>query len=138
MKPAACVLLPTYNTDAEILAISRKGDITQWGIPGGKQEKDESNLSCAQREIHEECCLLLDKTFLIPIYSGPCYGKDGRNFWVTTYLYEATTKFELCVPEEGYFLKPMELVDLCYTDTSPFAAYNIEVRKAWRSYKTAV
>lgn len=134
MQPAACVIVPTGNSPEEIFAISRRNDFTQWGIPGGKQEDNESNLNCAHREINEECGLILDNTRLLPIYSGVCHGKDGRDFWVTTYLYEGTYSNEI-IAEDEFQVKPMELTTLCDEAVSPFAAYNRSVLAAWRSYK---
>jgi 8-oxo-dGTP pyrophosphatase MutT (NUDIX family) len=133
LLPAACVLLPTQNTIEEILAISRRNDTTQWGIPGGKQDSDECNVDCALREISEECGLVLDKTLLIPLYSGACYGKDGRHFWVTTYLYPKPRRVRY-LAEEGFEIKPMEIETLCNPEVSPFSDYNIKVRDAWRAY----
>lgn len=132
-NPAACVLLPTLNRLEEVLAISRRDDFTQWGIPGGKIEKYETNLDGAVREIHEECGLALQPYHLQPIFSGPCYGTDGRDFWVTTYLYTAGFN---SVPkaEEGFQIKPMHIEELCDILTSPFAHYNRHVREAWRAF----
>lgn len=133
-EPAVCVLLPTYNTIEEILGISRRNDFTQWGIPGGKVDPGESNLDAAMREIMEECSLRLDPVFLQPLYTGPCYGKDGRDFWVTCYLYELPV-LEVPVPEEGLKIQPMELLTLCNEVHSPFAPYNRNVISAWRAFK---
>lgn len=133
-EPAACVLLPTLIRIEEVLAVSRRNDFTLWGIPGGKQERYETNLDCALREICEETQLLLRPHHLQPIYSGPCYGADGRNFWVTTYLYHGG----FCsVPkaEEGFHLMPMHIDELCDVLRSPFAAYNRKVREAWRAFQ---
>ena len=131
---AACVLLPTLNRLEEVLAISRRNDFTQWGIPGGKAERHETNLDTAMREIHEEMGLMLQSYHLHPIYSGPCYGADGRNFWVTTYLYEAGFN-SAPKAEEGFQIKPMHIDELCSVLASPFAAYNRKVREAWRAFK---
>jgi len=133
-EPAACVLLPTLNRLEEVLAISRRNDFTQWGIPGGKVERHETNLDAAIREIVEETGLRLQPHHLQPIYSGPCYGEDGRDFWVTTYLYGAGFN-SAPQAEDGFQIKPMHIDELCSVLASPFAAYNRHVREAWRAFR---
>ena len=132
-EPAACVIIPTGRRIEDIYAISRRNDFTKWGIPGGKQELDESNVDCAAREIHEELCLWIDKTKLIPIYSGACYGKDGRNFWVTTYLHPKPYT-DYIATEEGFSTRAVDMGYLCDPEHSPFFEYNIKARDAWRAF----
>lgn len=132
---ASCVVVPTGNTIEEILAISRRNNPNKWGIPGGKQDPSESSAVCACRELGEELGLFLNPSDLIPIYSGPCYGADGRNFWVTTYLLDDLFSGMVESPEEGLLVKPFEIVALCNENVSPFAAYNQHVVAAWRSLK---
>lgn len=135
-EPAACVVIPTGNAIEEILAISRRNDFTKWGIPGGKQDSGESNVECACREIHEELGIRFNPVNLIPLYSGPCYGADGRDFWVTSYLLNGIIRGSFIVrPEDGFQVQPMELIELCNEKTSPFAHYNQHVVSAWRSLK---
>jgi 8-oxo-dGTP pyrophosphatase MutT (NUDIX family) len=129
---AACIVIPTGNTIEEILAISRRNDFTKWGIPGGKQDPGESNAVCACREIGEELGIFLAPEDLIPLYSGACYGADGRDFWVTTYLLNDIFSGMVESPEEGLWVKPMEIITLCSETLSPFAYYNQNVVAAWR------
>ena len=135
MRPATCVLLPTRWDTEHILAISRRNDTTQWGIPGGKVDPGESNIHAAMREIKEECGLVLDPRYLEPIYVGPCYGKDGRDFWVTTYLFADAWNAEDVATEEGLVVREFHLRELCNLLTSPFAPYNQNVLAAWRTFK---
>jgi len=132
--PAACVLIPT-GVPEQILAISRRNDFTKWGIPGGKQDSGESNLECAVREIYEECRVWLDAAKLHPIYSGACHGKDGKHYWVTTYLDPNPYLAEI-TPEEGFRIKVMYMDVLCDQEYSPFFEYNIKVRNAWKEFLT--
>ncbi len=132
LNPAVCVILPTRNTIEELLAVSRRNDPTQWGIPGGKVDKMEVNVNAAIREIYEETGLTVWAYNLQPIYSGPCFGKDGQDFWVTTYL--ASEWGGEIKAEAGLLIKPMEIEALCDWDVSPFAAYNRSVRLAWRAF----
>ncbi len=134
-EQAACVVIPTGNTIEEILAVSRRNDTTKWGIPGGKQDPGESNAMCACREIAEELGIFLAPEDLTPLYSGPCYGADGRDFWVTTYLLEGTFYSTAGESEEGLLIKPVEIITLCNENISPFAHYNQHVVAAWRLLK---
>ncbi len=131
---AACVLLPTEAWREEILAISRPKDPTMWGMPGGKQDPGESNLNTAKREVREEVGIDISGMLLVPIYSGPCFGKDGVDYWVTTYLPDQTFSTAEIKPEEGLIVQRMSIVDLCRTTNSPFADYNRSVMMAWRRY----
>ena len=134
LEIGVCIVLPTGNTIEEVLAISRRNDPTQWGLPGGKLDPFETNMEALLREVEEECDLELEDRYCQPIYSGVCYGKDGRDFWVTTYLYEAGWAGEKAM-EKGFELKRVEMLWLCNELNSPFAAYNRNVISAWRAYK---
>lgn len=135
MKLAACIIIPTGRTIEEVLAISRRNDITQWGLPGGKQDPGESNVQCACREVEEELGITFFPRDLIPLYSGACYGADGKDFWVTTYLLNDTFSGAVVDVEEGLAVKPMEMIDLCNPAASPFASYNLNVFSAWRALR---
>lgn len=132
-QPAACIVIPTGNTIEEILAISRRNDFTRWGIPGGKQDPGESNVECACREILEEVGIQVYPADLIPLYTGACYGADGKHFWVTAYLLKEPFTGMITDVEEGFRVKPMELLDLCDDSVSPFSSYNRKVLYAWNT-----
>jgi len=140
LEQAACVLLPCSQPE-NILAISRRNDTSQWGIPGGKVDPGETNLSAAVREIAEETGLTLPPELLHPVYAGVCYGQDGRNFWVTTYCVDLPprdwTAEPSLQPEPGFELKIMSMAALCDHAISPFASYNEHVTRAWQSYRNA-
>lgn len=51
-KLAACVLI--VSEDGMVLAVSRKDDPTQMGLPGGKVDPYESPIEAAGRELYEE------------------------------------------------------------------------------------
>jgi ADP-ribose pyrophosphatase YjhB (NUDIX family) len=129
LKYGTCVVLPTANTSEEVLAVSRRNDPTQWGIPGGNLELGESAQDAAIREILEETGLTIVAGVLIPLYAGLCYGADGQDYWVSSYLapfYTGTPR-----AEEGFFIKTMQLEELCNATVSPFAQYNHKVRASW-------
>ncbi|MEX0748853.1 MAG: NUDIX hydrolase [Candidatus Saccharimonadales bacterium] len=52
MRLAGCII---RNDEGEILLIHRNTpDLTQWELPGGKVETDETEAAAAQREVEEE------------------------------------------------------------------------------------
>lgn len=51
-KRAVTILL--HNEDGKILAVSRKNDVTDFGIPGGRVEKGETDKAAIIREVMEE------------------------------------------------------------------------------------
>jgi len=133
-EQGVCVVLPTLNKDREVLAISRRNSTTQFGLPGGKVERFESNLDAVIRETDEECKLRLRPHLLIPLFVGACFGADGRHYWVTTYLYEGGFDSAPEAGEEDFILNPMLMDDLCKKEISPFAHYNQQVLGAWNRY----
>ena len=49
-----------YSKEANlILAVHRKGDVTAWGLPGGRSDKGEKSIDTAIREFEEETPYLL-------------------------------------------------------------------------------
>jgi len=49
-----------YDKQANlILAVHRKGDVTAWGLPGGKSDNGEKSIDAAIREFEEETPYLL-------------------------------------------------------------------------------
>ena len=56
VKTAVCVL---YEKDGQFLSVSRKDDPTDFGLPGGKLDEDETLIQCARRELLEETGYLL-------------------------------------------------------------------------------
>jgi len=127
MKQAVCVVIK--NKQGQYLAVSRRNDFTQWGFPGGKVDPGESNVEAAARETYEETGYYPFTKGLIPIYSGVCLGKDGCNFWVTTYMldelvFRSNIHFN---PEEGLTIKWVDSYLLTDSEQCPFANYNREV-----------
>jgi 8-oxo-dGTP pyrophosphatase MutT (NUDIX family) len=136
MKQAVCVVI--QDRISRFLAVSRRYDTTQWGFPGGKVDPGESNVEAAAREVYEETGYYPFTKSLIPIYSGVCLGKDGCDFWVTTYMLD-----ELVVrsnihfnPEEGLAIKWVTENVLTDSIHCPFAEYNKEVFLKINQYVT--
>jgi len=78
---AACVVVLSSVGDGSVLAITKKDDYANIGLPGGKLEPNEHPRDAAVRECYEETGLMVDKESLIPVYCGP-----GRTTVSITYL----------------------------------------------------
>lgn len=137
MKQAVCLIIT--STRGRYFAVSRRYDITQWGFPGGKVDPGESHDEAIIRETKEEIGFFVDKTQIVPIYSGLCEGKDGHDFWVTTYLYIPTVLEDFLLGnvtlEEGLtgaFATGDDLVSAAF---SPFNFYNDEALTAVDKYR---
>lgn len=71
MKPfAACVLL--LNPVGHVLQVTRRDDLEDWGLPGGKlEEEDRGSLRAAgKRELWQEARVSVEVDDLIPLYTG--------------------------------------------------------------------
>lgn len=127
MKKAVCILIEDY--DGNIIAVSRRNSITSFGLPGGKVDPGESHETAICRELFEETGITIrDLSAMVPLYVGPCYGKDGNDFWTTTYFIEmqhCDVPLTLGTREEGIIVLRTDFRTLC--SSSPFADYNIEV-----------
>lgn len=83
-KPAACML--HVRDDGKILAVSRKDNHEDFGLPGGKVDGDEPGWLTVVREVQEETGLLVMGVNSKPIFT------DGDSltgkYLVETYLVE--------------------------------------------------
>lgn len=100
--------------DGLILAVSRRGQPTQFGLPGGKVDPGETFAEAAARELKEETGLTIEDPSLI--YSDICPGEvTYRN-----HVFQGRTSGEICA-EEGLVVKYVTKEVLI---AGPFGGYN--------------
>lgn len=110
-KFAATVLI---IKDGKVLAVSRKDNHKDFGLPGGKLDKGESFLEAAIRELKEETGLIAHKVRHVFTHD------DGYGYIVATFIAEEYSG-ELRVlskKETGKieWVIPQVLLDGCFSD----------------------
>jgi len=89
----ACVLV--INKDGRILSVSRKGSLSDWGLPGGHLLEIEEPIIGANRELQEETGLIIPIRDLIFLHRSPAWAnqesysvpRDIKSEIVETFLY---------------------------------------------------
>lgn len=132
-KPAACVLV--MSPTRKILAVTRKGDNTDWGLPGGKADPGETARDAAVRELYEETGLRVYAEDLEPIYTAPAGGpyKDSK-YLCTTYIAHDWEGYPR--PEPGTdclveYVDPMKLIEGSFGDYNLMVLTHCAYRLVW-------
>lgn len=115
MKQAVCVVILNFD---KVLAVSRRGELASWGLPGGKADLGETLKQALIREVKEETHCILDENLLEEIYSR----KEGE-YSVVTYLYKGIVK-DFKQGDAG----PVSWVTWDDLIKGPFGDYNKEVK----------
>lgn len=84
---AVCALILRPNN--KVLAVSRKTDLNNFGLPGGKVELMESELEALIREVKEETGLKLTEVYYL------YHSIDSQDYGVTTTYVKQKAKFQL-------------------------------------------
>lgn len=122
LRHAACVIV--LNEDYDILSVSRRGQPSAYGLPGGKVENGEHSIDAAIRETAEETGLHLVRTDLVNVYRGD----DGHGYDVVAYAYRRlvnSAHIKQMEPDMAVsWVTPSQLL------SGPFVSYNDAVLKA--------
>lgn len=129
LPESVCVVIPRNDL---VLVVSRPNDSTQWGMPGGKVEPNESLLDAIVRETEEEVGWKLEKEYLTPLLTTVCKGEITYN--TTAFLYSGSWRpLFLLTAENNCQLRYMSWAELLDPKVSPFAEFNSLVFQKWQN-----
>lgn len=112
-----------------ILAVSRKHDETDLGLPGGKLDPGETFHEAVVRETKEETNL--DITDVLPVFDDVC-GTLGIHHvhWCMTFLCKAKGTLKRMEKGRVVWVPPQRLITRPDGSFNSFGQYNLQVQKA--------
>lgn len=112
-----------------VLAVSRKHDENDLGLPGGKLDPNETFREAAIRETKEETNL--DIIEAVPVFAAPC-GTPGIHHvhWCMTFLCKATGELRRMEKGRVLWTTPERLIKKPDGSFNSFGEYNGAVQKA--------
>ncbi len=123
---AVCFLL--VRDDGLILAVSRKHDLTAFGLPGGKVDPGEDPKTSVAREVREETASSNYHGFVVTdpelMFEGICVGDviyDSSTYW------SAISPNQYEIPQTPYVNNEGAIVDFVTPSVlmaGPFGEYN--------------
>ena len=129
MREAGVMLI--VNTSRKILAISRREDVTKFGLPGGKLEVDETPTQAAIRETLEETGVHVTACDFIYTRVEPKHNNDGEDFNTHCfYAIEWDDSKMLSASDEGV-VKWLSVSELTSPVTGAFPHYNAQTIAAY-------
>ncbi len=127
MRNAAVMLI---IKDGLILGVSRRYDKTKWGLPGGKQEPDETPKEAACRECFEETGVKVSDCIFLYYRDEPRDRPEGEDFHAYCYFATEWSGTPQSFEEgEVAWLTEADLTG----DRGAFPDYNRETIKVYRT-----